>query len=165
MDYLCAEQAIKFFDDNSIPYSIKYHVCDALTCIDVARERGVKLSQVLKCMVGKGIDGIIYVMLIPGDKIVNIDKLRYAVGIKVNLLPSKELTSNFGLKIGAISPIQFVNMTKNGNVHFLLDRTVLNEESIDISAGTLNAGIQLKTNDLVSLINPTICDIVEAKNV
>jgi prolyl-tRNA editing enzyme YbaK/EbsC (Cys-tRNA(Pro) deacylase) len=57
--------------------------------------------------------------------------------------------------VGAISPIQFL-----GKARFYLDQTVLGEEYIDISSGSPDAGLELKTRDLIDLIKPVICDII-----
>jgi len=46
---------------------------------------------------------------------------------------------------------------------FYLDKSALKEEYIDISSGFPNAGIELKINDLIELIKPTICDIISNK--
>ncbi len=143
-------------DNYGISYVIKNHTNKVFTCEDAARERGVALSQILKCMVGKDSFGVIYVMLIPGDKILKIKKMRHiAGGIKINLVSSEELTEEFNLTVGAISPIHFL-----GKASFYLDPTVLKEEIIDISSGSPDAGIELKTQDLINLIEPQICDII-----
>jgi len=145
-------------DEHNIPYTINRHVHDAMTCEDVSRERCISIQQVLKCMVGRDANETVYVMLIPGDKMLKIKKLRHMVGgIKIDLIPPEELTVDFGLTVGAISPLQFF-----GKASFYIDQTVLNESEIDISAGLLNAGIHLKTNDLVNLLKPTICDIISS---
>lgn len=146
----------RILDEHGIKYDINKHQNAAITCEDAAKERGVPLSQILKCMVGRDSGGRIYVMLIPGDRKLKIKKLRHFVGgIKIDLIPAEELTTGFGLTVGAISPIQFID--KAG---FYLDQTVLKEESVDISSGLMTAGIMLKTKDLVDLLKPAVCDII-----
>ena len=147
---------IHILDNSGVEYIIKHNRNSAaFTCEEVAQERGVTLSQILKCMVGKDSDEIIYVMLISGDKKLNIKEVRkLAGGKKIVLFPRDELAEKFGLIVGAINPIQFL-----GKAMFYLDETILNEEYIDISSGSPNAGIELKTNDLIKLISPTICNI------
>jgi Cys-tRNA(Pro) deacylase len=148
------------FDNFGINYVIKKHQNEVFTCEDAARERGVALSQILKCMVGKDTAGIIHVMLIPGDKTLKIKKVRSIAGsIKIDLIPPKQLSEEFGLTVGAISPIQFL-----GKAKFYLDQTVLREKEIDISSGSPDAGVELKTEDLVDLIEPMICDIISSNS-
>ena len=146
----------QILDAYGVKYAINEHHNDAHTCEEAARERGISLSDILKCMIGRDTVGRIYVMLIPGDKMLKIKKLRNLVGgIKINLISSEELTVDFGLVVGAISPIQFL-----GKAQFYLDQTVLSKEDIDISSGLMTAGVMLKTRDLIELLNPMICDII-----
>jgi len=64
----------RILDNFGIKYFFKQHQNAVFNCEDVARERGVMLSQVLKCMVGEDSNGTIYIMLFPGDKMLNIKK-------------------------------------------------------------------------------------------
>jgi Cys-tRNA(Pro) deacylase len=150
----------KILDNCGIAYTLKRHVCDALTCAEVAHERGLRLSQVLKCMVGKDNFGKIYIMMIPGNKTLKMKKMRRIVGNgRLDLIPADELTIDYGLKIGGISPFHFLEIAKKGKARFYLDQNVLHEEYIDISSGQLNAGVLLRTNDILDLLKPHICDI------
>ena len=147
-------------DNFGIRYIIKKHQNEVFTCEDAARERGVALSQILKCMVGKDTTGITHVMLIPGDRKLKIKKVRGIAGsIRIDLIPPGQLFEEFGLTVGAISPIQFL-----GKAKFYLDNSVLREKYIDISSGSPDAGVELKTEDLVNLIKPVICDIISNNN-
>ena len=40
-----------------------------------------------------------------------------------------------------------------------MDKTIFDEEIVDISAGVLNAGIKLKTKDLEKILNAKRCDM------
>jgi len=152
-------------DLNGISYSVRSHKEDAFTCEAVAKARNIRLSQVLKCLVACDIENNLYVILIPGDKILKLKKMRkIAKASKINLAPLEMLVMNFGLTVGAINPIQFLNNFDKWNVKFFLDKTVINEHFVDISSGSLDSGILLKTKDLVELINPIICDVISNKN-
>jgi len=155
---ICEKNAVRVLDDFGIKYIIKKNKYgEAYTCEEVARERNVRLSQVLKCMVGKDIDENVYVMLIPGDKTLKTKKVQKLTGVKkIFLVSREELSYVFKVTVGAITPIQFL-----GKAYFYLDRTVLGEEFIDISSGCPNFGIELRTSDLIRLIEPVICDIIQ----
>ena len=43
----------RMLNDAGIPYTPKPHAKPVYTCKDAARERGVRVSQIVKCMVGK----------------------------------------------------------------------------------------------------------------
>ena len=160
---MCADisRVTHVLDDAGIEYVLTRHHNAAFTCEDVAQERGLMLSQVLKCLIGKDSGGTIYVMLLPGNRILDIKKVRCLAERKIALIPREELADRFGLIVGAVTPIQFLDVLTN--VNFYLDETALQEEYIDISSGSLNAGIRLKIRDLVKLIKPMIGDIVSTK--
>ena len=141
--------------DHSIPYEIKPHQTPVFTCEDAAQQRGVALSQVLKCMLGQDAAGTVYAMLLPGDKTLNSKKMRQAAGgAKISLIPREQLAKRFGLTVGAISPTQLM-----GKAAFYMDESVLCEEEITISAGSPDSGLLLKTRDLLTLLAPVVCDI------
>ena len=157
---VCEYQGVRLLDNLGIDYVIKQNqYSEAYTCSEVARERDVSLSQVLKCMVGRDScdsDDEVYVMMISGDKKIALSKVRHlAEGKKIALFSRSELTKNFDVTVGAITPLQFL-----GKARFFLDRTVLQEEHVDISTGFTDSGIWLKTTALVKLLNPTIGDII-----
>ena len=152
---------LRILNENDINYSVIKHQIEAYTCEDVSRERDIPINQILKCMVGKNYSGHIYVMMLPGDRKLKMKKMRRLLGgTNLDLISIDELTIDFGLTIGAITPIHFWNMVREERASFYIDETLLNEEIIDISSGFLNAGIQLKLKDLVMLLKPIICNIV-----
>ena len=118
----------RFLSDRGVPYKLKRHLHPAYNCEEAARERGVRVSQIVKCMVGMDIEGDLHVMLIPGDKILKLKKVRsLAGGIKIDLMCREALAENFGVVVGAISPTQFA-----GIATFYMDHSVFLEDDIDI---------------------------------
>jgi Cys-tRNA(Pro) deacylase len=150
----------RFLDSVGIDYRVKPHKEKVYTCGDAARERGVRLSQIIKCMVGKDIKKGVHVMMIPGDKLLKLKRVRQvAGGIGIDLIAPEDLSKEFNLTVGAISPIQFVDKAK-----FYMDNSVSREEIVDISSGEPDTGIELTTNDLKKVLNPIMCDIISVSN-
>ena len=146
----------QFLDSVGISYEIKPHKRKVYTCEDAARERGVRLSQIVKCMIGRDQAGNISVMLIPGDKILKLKKVRQvAGGIRIDLVPPEELTEELGLTVGAISPIQLLGLAT-----FYIDNSIFREEFVDISSGEPDAGIELRAMSLRDILGASQCDII-----
>ncbi|PIE64269.1 MAG: hypothetical protein CSA26_08935 [Desulfobacterales bacterium] len=149
-----------FLDSANIPYEIKPHTKAVYTCEDAARERNVRLTQILKCMIGQDERQNIYVMLIPGDKILKIKRVRQiAKGRRIELISPDKLSDNLGLTVGAISPIQLLGKAKQ----FLIDNNVFREDYIDISSGDPDAGIEMRADTLADIVNAVRCDIVSVR--
>ena len=147
----------RILDELGIEHILTIHSSPVFSCNDVALVRNIKLSQVLKCMIGKDYNNRVYAMLLSGNKRVCFKKLCLAAnGVRISLFSPDELVRKFGFIIGAISPVQLLE-----NTQFYLDESVLSEEFIDISSGSPYAGVMLKTKDLTALINPKICDIAK----
>jgi Cys-tRNA(Pro) deacylase len=146
----------RFLDQHGIPYVIKRHSQPVYTCEDAARERGVRLSQIVKTMVGRDPNGGLHIMLIPGDRTLKLRRVRhYADGARVELLPPDQIRHQLGVTVGAISPTQFV-----GRARFYIDRGLLSEPVVDISAGCPDAGVELRAQDLQRVLHALECDIV-----
>ena len=151
--------ATQFLDSESIDYQIKPHRKEVFTCEEAARERGVRLSQIVKCMVGLDSEGNIHVMLIPGDKRLKLKRVRkVANGAKIDLVSPEALADEFRITVGAISPIQFV-----GKARFYMDNSLDREKLVDISSGRPDAGIELASEDLGKILAAVRCDIISTR--
>lgn len=146
----------QFLAERSIPYRLNRHPTAAFSCRDVARERKLRLSQIVKCMVAADFRNGLHILLIPGDRMLKLKRVRaLAGGARIQLLSPDRLTSEYGVIVGAISPTQFY-----GRAQFYMDQTVLMEEEVDISSGDPTAGVGLNSRDLAQVLNATRCDII-----
>lgn len=137
-----------------ISYQIKPHARAALTAESAAEERGVRVSQIVKCMVGRA-DSAIIVMLLPGDCRLKSSKARKHVrATSLDLLPRDVLENDLRLIIGAISPVQLL-----GHARMLMDPLVLEEEMVAISSGDPMSGIELRSADLHELLQAELVSI------
>ena len=73
---------------------------------------------------------------------------------KVQIAPKEEVEKATGYKIGAIAPIGFKREMK-----IYMDKDVLKEEIVDISSGRPDAGIELKSEDLVKITKAEIIKV------
>ncbi|MEA2062246.1 MAG: YbaK/EbsC family protein [Gemmatimonadota bacterium] len=154
----------RFLDEAGVSYVVKPHAREVFTCEDAARERGVRLSQIVKCMIGCGPDGTdeknLYVMLVPGDRRLKIKKVRnLAGGIRIDLVPPDRIAERLGLTVGAISPTQLA-----GKARFYMDRTLFSDQFVDISSGDPGAGVELSPQDLQAILGAEVCDIISTRN-
>jgi Cys-tRNA(Pro)/Cys-tRNA(Cys) deacylase len=151
----------KTLDANGIKYEVRKHKRAALTCETAALERGVRVSQIVKFMIGETEDGRLIVMLIPGDRMLKTSKARKFLGARsLNLVSAERLRTEHALVVGAISPVQFLDEGE-----FLMDPSVLEEQIVDISSGDPLAGIEIRSVDLTHLLKPAIVEMVSSKTV
>ena len=143
-------------DRAGISYAVKKHAEPALTCVSAAQQRGVRVSQIVKCMVGESGDNQLVVMLIPGDRTLKASKARkWIKAARLNLVDPARLAHELGLTVGAISPVQLLDRAV-----ILMDPSVLEEEIVDISSGDPLAGIELKSADLRAYLGAELVEMI-----
>ena len=147
-------------DQAQIPYQVLPHKDSVFTCEDAARERGVATSQVTKTMLGKDPGGQLYAILIPGDRKLKIKRVRQAAGGKrIDLVPPDEISSQLDLVVGAISPVDLI-----GRAEIFMDRRLLDEATVTISAGVPEAGIGLSPQRLADLLCAEIGEFISTSD-
>jgi prolyl-tRNA editing enzyme YbaK/EbsC (Cys-tRNA(Pro) deacylase) len=155
----------QFLDSVQAAYTLKPHQTPVYTCEDAARERGLRVSQVVKCMVGQDQQSYLHIMLLPGDKILKLKRVRQLAGsLPIHLLPPEELAQRYDLMVGAISPFQFLDKAKfHITPRFYIDPTVRAEEDVSVSSGHPSAGILLKSALLLELLQATQGPIISTR--
>lgn len=146
-------------NSHNIPYKIKRHSRPVFTSEDAARERGVRLSQIVKTMILISPDKTIVVAVVPGNKKLHIKKLKKLSGHKsLELMGTESIEKKFGLVVGAVAPVG--SMIEGLPV--FVDHSVFEEEVVDISSGDPTAGLELKRDDLKKLLrDATIADLAK----
>jgi len=149
-------ETIRRLDEARVAYQVLSHDQPVFTCEDAARARNVSVAQVTKTMLGKDPDGQIYAILLPGDRKLKIKRVRQAAGGKrIELVPPEEIGSQLGLIVGAISPVDLV-----GRAEIYIDRRLLDQDTVTISAGVPEAGIALSPQHLVELLGGQVGEYV-----
>ena len=139
--------AMRYLDDIGVQYVIKPHSQPVFTSEDAARERGVRLSQIVKTMVVKTSRDESVIALIPGNRRLDLKQMGEVLGDKkLKLVDRAEVQKLTGYEVGAISPIGL-----RKNFHMLLDKHILDEQFVDISSGRPDAGIELLSQELLRI--------------
>ena len=140
----------RILDKKNIKYEIRLHTRKVYTSVEAAHERGVNLDQIVKCMIVKTPNDIYVLALLPGNRNLDAKLLSSYLNVKkVEIAKKEDVERITGYRIGAISPIGFKKQLKT-----VMDKKILNNEFITISAGRPDAGLYLKVKDLVLIINP-----------
>ena len=148
-----------FLERHNVPFTIKQHSRPVFTSEEAARERGVKLSQILKTMILVGPDETIILAVVPGNKKLNLKRLKKLSGHKsLQLMDKETIEKEFGVVVGALAPVG----SMIGDSPLFVDPSVFEEEVVDISSGDPTAGLELKRDDLKRLLgHATIADIAK----
>lgn len=132
-----------------IPYAVRPHSRPVFTTEEAAKERGVRLAQIVKVMIAADGQGRLIAVLIPGHRRLDLRRLRQALDDPaVRLLPVEQIAERTGLTVGAISPVGIDRWA-----HVLIDEGILQEEYVAISAGVPEAGLLLRSQDLLRAVS------------
>lgn len=136
-----------------IPYTVKPHRRPVFTSEDAAAERGVHLSQIIKTMLLGNERGEVVVAVLPGDKRLDVKKLKRLTGSKdLRFMDGTAVQERFGFVVGAIAPVSDIL----AGLPLFVDPGVYEEEFVDISSGDPCAGLELRSADLKKLLEDAV---------
>ena len=147
-------------DAARIPYTLHLHDHPILSLEQAAQERGLRPGQIVRSLVFRGEDGRFLIVLAPGPEQVSWPKLRRHLGVsRLTTASPEEVLRVTGYEPGAVSPLGLP-----APLRILADKTLPLEEQVSIGAGVRNAGVVLRTKDLLRLVEPELGDFLEAGN-
>ncbi len=137
---------MELLEQKGVVYEVHQHDEDQYTAEGVANDLGVSVAQVVKAMLVR-CDGSWYVLVvIPGDKRLDLQKVRTVVGAgKVNLSAKQEVERVTGYRVGAVSVLGI----RQGGVLAFVDRGVLELDQVVISSGRPDAGLELSAKGMM----------------
>jgi prolyl-tRNA editing enzyme YbaK/EbsC (Cys-tRNA(Pro) deacylase) len=137
----------------NLDYTVKPHSQPVYTSEAAARERRVRLSQIVKTMLLMDRNDRMLVAVLPGDKKLDLKKIKKLMGVRdLRFLDREAIEQHLGLVAGAIAPIAELF----GNTPVLVDPAVFQEDRVDISSGDPCAGLELTRDNLKILLKGSI---------
>jgi Cys-tRNA(Pro)/Cys-tRNA(Cys) deacylase len=150
--------AIRALDEMGIPYQVIEQQHRARNVEEAAEERGVAPRQVVKSLLALGSDRRHVMALVRGDQRLSLKKLARLVGVKsLEMAPEKNVPRITGYRIGAVAPLGL----RRDDLTIYVDRHILEEPRVSISAGRHDAGLELATGDLIRAVDGHVADITE----
>jgi Cys-tRNA(Pro)/Cys-tRNA(Cys) deacylase len=141
-------------DSLAIAYQLHVHERPLRSLEQAAEERGLKPDQIVRSLLFRLEDGSFVLVLMPGVEKVNWAKLRKYLGVfRMTTATSEEVLEVTGYETGAVSPFGLPQPLR-----LLVDRKILIHEDISIGAGIRNAGVVLKRQDLLDVLEPEMGD-------
>jgi len=124
---------------------------------DASRATGINLSRITKNLVCRTSTGGYALLVIPGDRRVNLQKAAQALNAgNVQLLGFREAEEVSGYPPGGTPSIHHKTA-----LDVVVDTSVLSYETIFCGGGTRGRLLELRTQDIVNLNRATTADISE----
>jgi Cys-tRNA(Pro)/Cys-tRNA(Cys) deacylase len=150
--------AIRTLDELGIAYQVLLHEHKAKNVEQAAAERGVSTEQVVKTLLVRRANGRHVIALVRGDQRLSLKKLARLVGDKaLEMAPAEDVPRITGYQIGAVAPLGL----RRSDVPIYVDRHIVDEARVSISAGRHDAGLELATEDLIRAVGGQVVDLTE----
>ena len=151
--------SMRLLESHSIPYQAFYFSTDIRSAEDVARELAVPPSQVYKTLVVRREKGRPLLVMIPGDKTLDLKALAKAVEEKkLHMATHKEAEALTGLQVGGISALSLLR--KGFDVY--VDEAILALDQVYVSAGCRGINLSLRPSDLLRITNARTAQVTRS---
>ena len=147
--------AMRMLEANHVPYQAYYFSPEIHSADGVAVALGLPTSHVYKTLVVLRERGRPLLVIVAGDREVDMRRLARSLGEKaVKLAPKREAEHLTRLQVGGISALALLDR----GFEVFLDRPALELEIILVSAGQRGINLQLRVEDLVRITGARIID-------
>ena len=140
---------MRVLEDQGVRYTELAQARKQYTAQGVAEDLGVPVAQVVKAMLVHCSDGLLALVVIPGDMKLSLKK--GGAGLKdksVALAQARDVQRITGYQVGAVSVVGF----RRRDVPRYLDRRVLDLEQVVISSGRPDLGLALLPAELLRVL-------------
>jgi prolyl-tRNA editing enzyme YbaK/EbsC (Cys-tRNA(Pro) deacylase) len=149
------ERVVRRLREANIEARVEEFPAGTPTASDAARATGAKLPEIVKSLVFL-CDGRSVLVMVPGDRRADSDKIAKAVGCEnVKVAGPEEVAEATGFSTGGVAPFPLANIDL-----VLMERTLLAHEIVWIGAGTSRHMAALAPSDLVRLAHARPIDAV-----
>lgn len=146
-----AEQVLNLFKENKVEYQLYEHP-PVYTSEEAAKVRGMELRTGCKSMVMKTKEEKFIIANIAADRKIDIKKLEKIVGTKeLKFATKEEVLTKTKCESGSVHPFG-----RLFGLETYLDRSVLDNESVNFNIGMLTKSVRIRKDDLVELMKPEI---------
>ncbi|MGQ9544041.1 MAG: aminoacyl-tRNA deacylase [Candidatus Bathyarchaeia archaeon] len=122
---------------------------------DAAKVTGIELRRVTKNLVSVTDNGEHVLLIVPGDKKVDLEKAAETLGVKKLRLVAFDQAE----KISGYPPGGTPSIGHKERMRVLLDRTLLDYETVYCGGGSRNRLLELRVQDIIRLNETVIADI------
>jgi len=147
--------ALRLLDAQHVAYELITFSPDILSAISVAEAAGLPPEQVYKTLVVVRERGKPMLIMVAGDRELDLKLVARAVGDKkVRMASHREAEQLTGLQVGGISALALLNRPFD----VFIDRPALEQSHIAVSAGRRGLNVRLAVTDLVRLTRAKVID-------
>ena len=146
------KEIVEFFESRGLLINFIETEKSTASSQEAASVIGCRIDEIAKSIVFD-VEGKAALILLEGDKKVDIEKLEKTLGSKVKKADPSFIVQKTGFEAGGVAPVVKENM------QIFIDKGVMKHEFVWISAGSRTAVIKLDTKGLDKALNAEIISI------
>lgn len=147
---------LRLLEGQRIPYELITFPPDVLSAVGVAEATGLPPEQVYKTLVVMRERGRPMLIMVAGDRELDLKQVARAVGEKkVRMATHKEAEQLTGLQVGGISALALLNRPFD----VFIDQPALKLSHIAVSAGKRGLNVRLAVADLMRLTRAKVIQV------
>jgi prolyl-tRNA editing enzyme YbaK/EbsC (Cys-tRNA(Pro) deacylase) len=140
-----------------VSYRLHLHQGPISSLEQAARERGLSPEQIIRSLLFRLENGEFVLVLMPGPGKISWPKLRRRLGVtRLTTADAEVVQAITGYPPGSVSPYGL-----HSAVRLLADLRLLRHTTVSIGAGIPDAGVILRTEDLLRTLLPELDDLGE----
>lgn len=145
----------RHLEQQQVAYRLLPHQTPALTIEEAALQRGIRPSQMVKCILLRDMSDRYVLACAPGDRSVDPKKVRTLMGYRrMTCVDSSQIYAITGYQRGTVAPLLLKNP-----MPIIFDPALRLESTLTISSGSHMAGLALSLDDLSTLCRPIWAEI------
>jgi Cys-tRNA(Pro)/Cys-tRNA(Cys) deacylase len=143
-----------FLKENGLWYRF-IEKSETIHTADAAKAAGIELNRLTKNLVSKTDSGEHVLLIVPGDKKVDLDKAAKVLGVrKIRLVPFDKAEEISGYPPGGTPSIGHKTPMK-----IVLDKSLLSYQTVFCGGGSRTRLLELRTEDIVRVGKAIVSDI------
>lgn len=151
---LTSKDLEEFLVKTGVGHRILFHG-ETYSAKKASRELGIGLSDIAKTVVFMNEKKEPLIVVVPGDRKVNQDRLAKMLGFKrLRLATEEEVLNHTGYEAGAIPPVGHLK-----HMPAVVDETLLVKEKVYAGGGAVNATLEISPADIVKILNANIMKV------
>lgn len=148
--------AMRILDAHKVPYEVITFSPDIHSAKEVAQIAGVPPSEVYKTLVVRRERGKPLLVMIAGDRTLDLKLLARAVGEKkLKMATHRQAEEWTGLQVGGISPLALLNR----GFEVYIDRPATQLSHVYVSAGRRGINLRVPVRDLLKLTRAKVVEV------
>jgi Cys-tRNA(Pro)/Cys-tRNA(Cys) deacylase len=150
--------SMRVLEAQSVSYEVFTYPPQRHSAVEVAELAGVPPAQVYKTLVVQREEGKPLLVMVAGDRELNLKRLAAAIGEKkLSMASHRDAERLTGLRVGGISPLALLNR----GFEIYVDQAAADQSHVYVSAGQRGVNLRVAVEDLLQVTGARLVEAID----